>query len=90
MRDPKDEADRFARTTFRPSEKGRVKLAEIPAAYRAWCRKRGIEPLPDLEIGAALSALFSSVGLYRRGKGAGAVIVGMEWSGREPLQIEGP
>jgi hypothetical protein len=34
-RDPKDEADRFARSTFRPSKRGRVKLAEIKAAYHA-------------------------------------------------------
>jgi hypothetical protein len=82
VRDPRAEADRFARTTFRPSKRGRVRLAEVRAAYRAWCLKHGLDPLPDLEIGAALSALFSDVGLYRRGKGASAVIVGMEWSPR--------
>jgi hypothetical protein len=89
-RDAKDEADRFARAALRPKKSGRVKLAEIRVGYHAWCRKRGLEPLPDLEIGPALAGLFSSVGLYRRGKGASAAIVGIEWSGREPLQIEGP
>lgn len=89
-RDANDEADRFARATLRPKKTGRVKLAEVRAGYHAWCRHRGLEPLPDLEIGPPLAALFSSVGLYRRGKGAGAVIVGVEWSGREPLRIEGP
>ena len=78
-RDPKDEADRFARTTLRPAKTGRVKLAEVRGAYHAWCRKRGLDPLPDLEIGPALAGLFSSVGLYRRGNGASAVIVGVEW-----------
>ena len=64
-----------------------MKLAEIRAAYHAWCRKRGLEPLPDLEIGAALSALFSSVGLYRRGKGASAAIVGIEWKEQPAPQL---
>jgi len=31
------EADRFARATLRPNKTGRVKLIEIPAAYRSWC-----------------------------------------------------
>jgi hypothetical protein len=89
-RDAKDEADRFARTTLRPKKAGRVKLAEIRAGYHAWCRNHGLEPLPDLEIGPALAGLFSSVDLYRRGKGASAVIVGVEWSSRKLLRIEGP
>jgi hypothetical protein len=87
-RDPGHEADLFARTTFRPAKTGRVKLVEIPTAYRAWCCERGLDPLPDTEIGAALSALFSSVGLYRTGKGAKAVVPGIEWK-RPPL-LEGP
>lgn len=78
-RSPRAEADMFARTTLRPAEQGRVKLIEIPAAYAAWCGERGLVPLPDREIGAALSALFSSVGLYRRGRGAKAVVPGIEW-----------
>jgi hypothetical protein len=56
-RDPADEADLFARTTLRPAETGRVKLIEIPAAYAAWCHQRGLDPLPDGEIGTALSAM---------------------------------
>ena len=84
-RDPADEADLFARTTLRPADTGRLKLIEIPAAYAAWCRERGLDPLPEKEIGTALSALFSSVGLYRRGKGARAVVPGIEWrSGGAP------
>jgi hypothetical protein len=46
--------------------------------------------LDPSSIGPALAPLFSSVGLYWRGKGASAMIVRVEWSGREPLQTEGP
>jgi hypothetical protein len=79
VRNVEEEADAFARTTFRPSRTRRVVLEEIPAAYRGWCRKRGLEPLPDIAMGSALSALFSSVGLYRNGDGAAAAIVGIDW-----------
>ena len=47
VRDTAAEADQFARSTLRPNKTGRVKLAEIPATYRAWCSERGLEPLPD-------------------------------------------
>jgi hypothetical protein len=89
VRDAKEEADAFARSAFRPSKRGRVVLNDIPAAYHAWCRTRGIEPLSTAEIGAALAALFASVGLYRRGKGERAAVPGIEWS-KVPLRIEGP
>jgi hypothetical protein len=89
-RDAKAEADAFARSTFRPSKRGRVVLKEIPAAYEAWCQKHGLAPLPTAEIGVALAGLFSSAGLYRRGVGARAAIPGIEWSRQEPLRIEGP
>jgi hypothetical protein len=89
-RDAKEEADAFARTTFRPSKAGCVVLDEIPVAYEAWCRKRGLEPLPTAQIGTELAALFASVGLYRRGRGARAAVPGIEWSNKEPLRIEGP
>ena len=83
-RDAAKEADRYAGTMFRPKRTGRVKIADIRHAYRGWCRERGLDPLPDPEIGPALSALFSSVGLHRHGEGADAVIVGMEWSRKAP------
>lgn len=66
-------------------------MTPVPrAAYRAWCRKRGVDPPPDLEIGPALAGLLSSVGLYGRGKSASAVSVGVEWTVASPLRIEGP
>jgi len=68
---------------FRPKRAGRVKIADIRQAYRGWCNERGLDPLPDPEIGHALSA-FSSVGLRRHGEGADAVIVGMEWNRDAP------
>jgi hypothetical protein len=89
-RDATTEADHFARTTFRPAKTGRLKLADIRAAYHAWCVKRKLHPLPDAEIGVALNRLFSSVGLQRRGTGAKAAIVGIGWSRPEPLRIEPP
>jgi hypothetical protein len=88
-RDATAEADHFARTTFRPAKAGRLRLADIRAAYHAWCVKRGLHPLPDAEIGVALNRLFSSVGLQRRGTGSKAAIVGISWSQPEPLRIEG-
>jgi hypothetical protein len=78
-RDALTEADRFARTTFRPNPDGGVKCVEIQRAYRTWCRTKRLDPLPDREIGRALSGLFSSVGLYRQGRGANAAITGIEW-----------
>jgi hypothetical protein len=76
-RDPGNEADHFARTTFRPNRTSRVKLAEIRQAYHEWCRREGIAPLDDRDIGQALNALFSEVGLYRDGN----AIVGIGWRG---------
>jgi hypothetical protein len=81
-RDVAGEADRFARSTFLPKEDGLVNVAEIKRSYVAWCQDQGMVPLPDQEIGQALSALFSRVGLYRQGRGANAVITGINW--REP------
>lgn len=78
-RDPASEADWFARTTFRPGVGDRVRLADLRLAYHAWCQLRGLTPLPDHEIGRALSALFEQVGLYREGVGAEAAIVGIAW-----------
>jgi hypothetical protein len=84
----KDEADIFAGATFRPDEEGCVTLAEIKAAYHDWCAPR--PPLPDDEIGAALSELFASVGLYPEGRGADAAIHGISWRTRpdQPQQVE--
>jgi len=84
-RDATKEADRYAGSMFRPRRTGRVKIADIRQAYRGWCRERGLDPLPDPEIGSALNTLFASVGLRRHGEGADAVIVGMEWSHHAPL-----
>lgn len=81
----RDEADHFARSVFRPDPNGRVYLRDVRAAYRAWCAETKRRPLPDQEIGAALNALFSSVGLYRESSGADAAIVGVAW--KKPLQI---
>ena len=84
IRDATKEADRYAGSMFRPKRTGRVKITDIRQAYRGWCIERGLAPLPDPEIGPALNALFSSVGLRRHGEGADAVIVGMEWSRSAP------
>ncbi len=88
-RDAAKEADWFARTMFRPKRTGRVKLADVRHAYHEWCRKHGLDPLPDRDIGHALNVLFASVRLYRRGEGPEAAIVGIDWSQPEPLRLEG-
>ncbi len=68
------EADAFAREVFRPQPCGRIAIADIKDAYQAWCRCRGLDPLPNQEFGRELAALFASVGLYRVGVGADAEI----------------
>jgi len=78
-RDVAAEADAFARATFQPAPGGRVGIVDILEAYHSWCRARGLGPLPNQEIGAALSKLFGNVGLYRNGSGAAAEIVGLGW-----------
>ena len=85
-RDVMAEADAFAREMFRPEPGGRVAIAAIREAYRAWCRSRGCEPLPSAEIGRALAALFGSVGVYRIGTGAEAEICGLRWAASQPDQ----
>jgi hypothetical protein len=77
---PQEEADRFARTAFRPDPAGRVYLRDLRARYHSWCAEREREPLPDHVLGAALNALFASVGLYREGAGAEAAIPGIAWT----------
>jgi hypothetical protein len=87
-RDAASEADLFARSVFLPKKDGQVRVAEIKQRYGAWCERQGMDPLPDHDIGRALSALFSKVGLYRRGRGANAVITGIGWRGREPVLLQ--
>lgn len=74
------EADHFARTMFRPAERGHVRVRDIRPAYHRWCDDLGREPLPDTEIAAALVELFSNVGLQRVKAGASAEVVGITWS----------
>jgi len=86
-RDPAAEADWFARTTFRPSKNCRVKIADLRQAYHNWCRRQGLDPLPDRDIGQALNNLFSGLSLYRQGTGAEAVIPGIEWRENRELVL---
>ena len=87
------EADMFARSVFRPMPGGRISIVEMRAAYDAWARARGLEPLPTREIGAALAELFARVGVYREGNGATAAIVGLRWTedraGAAPTLVDG-
>ena len=71
------EANKFASAIFRPNPSGRVNVADIRTAYDEWSRERGLEPLPDREIGAALNALFTSVGSERDGSGRQTAILGL-------------
>lgn len=79
------EADDFAKAMFQPAPNGRVLLRDVRAAYHSWCAQEKREPLPDVEIAAALNALFSKCGLYREGNGSKAQIAGIGWRG-----VEGP
>lgn len=87
-RDAATEADWFARSVFRPATDGRIRLGDVKLAYYKWCASRGIEPLPDREIGTALNELFTGVGLYRVGSGADAEVVGVNWSRPLPVLLE--
>ncbi len=58
-----EEADRFARTVFRPKRGGRVALRDIRSAYHSWCASAERTPLADDEIAKALNDLFASVDL---------------------------
>lgn len=78
---PSEEADRFARTVFRPKRGGRVALRDIRAAYHCWCSDSQKIPLADAEIGKALNELFASADLRVAGNGSEAAIVGIEWRG---------
>ena len=55
-RDADAKANKFASAMFRPNPSGRVNVAHIRTAYQQWCRERGLEPLLDREIGAALGS----------------------------------
>jgi hypothetical protein len=87
MRNAEAEANKFASTVFRPNPRGSVRVGDIRTAYHQWCRERGVAPLPDREIGAALNALFSSVGLDREGSGAQTAILGIVWSDKVPAIV---
>lgn len=81
-REPMKEANRFAGETFRPCDSGRVPLVDVRHAYHDWCRRNALPPLPDDEIGAALSKLFAKVGLVAEGTGRESAIVGIDWTVR--------
>jgi hypothetical protein len=87
-RSPDAEAERFARVMFRPNPSDRVVVTDIRAAYHDWCRREGVEPLPDRDIGRSLNNLFSSVGLTVDGSGSRAAIVGISWAAQVPAIIQ--
>ncbi len=74
---PDMEANRFAVDTLRPDAEGSTRLHDLRDAYHRWCAARGLEPLPDREIAAALNALFARIGLTGAGSGSEAAIVGV-------------
>jgi hypothetical protein len=75
-RDAKREADQFARDRFRPSPDGCISLRDIRSSYHEWCASKGISPLSDHEIAAALNGLFSRVGLKINGQ----EVAGISWA----------
>jgi hypothetical protein len=81
-RDPMREASRFACEHFRPApSSSSIPIRDIRRAYHAWCRRHGLDPLPDHVIGGALSNLFESVGLGRDEAGR---IGGLTWTASLP------
>lgn len=79
-RDPRGEADRFAREVFKPAPDSSVALADVWKSYHAWCQAKDLVPLEDQEIGKALHRLFKNVGLRLEGAGATAAVIGISWA----------
>ncbi|MGD9806453.1 MAG: hypothetical protein AB7E81_24125 [Hyphomicrobiaceae bacterium] len=77
-RDALQEADLFARSALQPSAGGFVALVDLREDYLRWCGQRGIEPLPDTQIGGALNDLFFRVGLRLEGQGREGIVRGIE------------
>jgi hypothetical protein len=58
-----EHAARFAVEVLERAKDGAADLMDILAAYRLWCQRTGAKPLSESDIGAALAALFESVGI---------------------------
>ena len=66
-RTARGEAAKFAADTFVPDPDGTVSLADMCRAYRGWCKRNGMEPLPIDAIGSQLNDLFEKAGLEVNG-----------------------
>lgn len=76
-RDATAEAEQFASLNLRWDENGRVRLEDLRTAYHAWCADKQHNPLPDQEIGRALSALFFARNLTQEHDDEGPFVVGV-------------
>lgn len=76
-RDATAEAEQFASLHLRWDENGRVRLEDLRTAYHAWCADKQHNPLPDQEIGRALSALFFQRNLTQEHHDDGSFVVGV-------------
>lgn len=84
-----EQASRFAFESLFPADKGAgVDVLEIDAAYRRWCRAKGIEPLPGARFGQALGDLFEGVGIPVAERQGRMIAVGVALKPeRQPLQL---
>ena len=60
---PTEHAARFAVEALQPAKGKRLDLMAVHAAYRAWCARKGMQPLSANQIGTALAQLFDEAGI---------------------------
>jgi hypothetical protein len=84
-RKPKRTAEReaisFADDLLRPNPNGRVCPNDLEEAYRGWCQRNGVDPLPNAVIAPALGELFDEAGL----EVSSEAIIGIDL--KEPLRL---
>ena len=62
------EAKSFAQDLLKPNPEGRVCTNELENAYRAWCQRGGVDPLPSAVIAPALGELSTRLALSSAAK----------------------
>ena len=60
---PTEHAARFAVEALQPAKGKRLDLMAVHVAYRAWCARKGTQPLSANQIGTALAQLFNEAGI---------------------------
>ncbi len=59
---PRDHAAKFGKEMLEPADVN-TPISKLYSAYQSWCARKGMDPFPAREIGAALIELFGRTGL---------------------------